>query len=132
MINNSSVGQYTNCRYKDDYKMLKSNVNATIMEEMVVKELEAGIDGIAKIISNIRKLIAPVINVAHHEQLKKDDINLIKVTSFEDILWQSNISVNTKTASFQTENDSTYTVSSIPKQENQGKMNRDSKVLFKN
>ena len=38
------------------------------MEEMVSKELEAVIDDIAGIILNIRKLIAPVINVATNVQ----------------------------------------------------------------
>ena len=129
--NKSSVGQYTNRRYKDQSKMLKSNINATVIEEMVVKELEAGIDGIAKIIPNLRKLIAPVINVAHHEQLKKGDINLSKGASFEDGLWQSNISVNAKTASFHTENDSTYTVITIPKQEVNSERNHEYSFLFK-
>ena len=115
MINNSSVGQYANRKYKDESKMINSNINATIIEEMVTNKLEAGIDGIAKTIPNMRKLITPVINVAHHEQLKKGDINLSKVPSFDDGLWQTNISVNSRTVSFHTENDSTYTIIIIPK-----------------
>jgi len=130
-INNSSVGQYTNRKYKDDLKMLKSNITATVVEEMVAKELGAGIDGIAKIIPNIRKLIAPVINVAHHEQVKKGDINLSKGRSFDDGLWQTNISVNARTDSFHTENDSTYTVISIPKQEANSERKDEYSFLFK-
>ena len=117
MKNDSSVGQYTNRQYKDASKMLMSNVNAIGLEEMVARELEAGIEGIAKIAPNIRNLIAPVINVAYREQLKKGDINLNKGASFDSGLWQSNISVNARTASFHTENGSTYTFISIPKQE---------------
>ena len=72
MRNESSVGQYTNRQYKDASKMLMSNVNAIGLEEMVARELEVGIEGIEKIAPNIRNLIAPVINVAYREQLKKE------------------------------------------------------------
>ena len=48
------------------------------MEEMASKELEASIDGITRIIPNIRKLITPIINVANHKQVHKGDINLKK------------------------------------------------------
>ena len=79
MKNNSSVGQYTNRQYKDAAKMSMSNTNAIGLEEMVARELEAGIEGIAKIAPNIRKLIAPLINAAYRDQLNKGDINLKKV-----------------------------------------------------
>ena len=131
MKDNSSVGQYTNRQYKDSSKMLMSNVNAIGLEEMVARELEAGIEGISKITPNIRKLIAPVINVAYREQLKKGDINLNKGALFDSGLWQSNISVNARTASFHTENDSTYTVISIPKQEVNSQRKHEYSFLFK-
>ena len=67
------------------------------MEEMVSKELEAGIDGLARIAPSIRKLIAPLLNIANEEQVNKFDINLKQVPSCPDGLWQSSISTNTRT-----------------------------------
>ena len=130
MKNNSSVGQYTNRQYKDAAKMSMSNTNAIGLEEMVARELEAGIEGIAKIAPNIRKLIAPLINAAYRDQLNKGDINLKKGASFDSGLWQSNISVNARTASFHTENDYTYTLISIPKQEFNSQRKHEYSFLF--
>ena len=100
------------------------------MEEMVSKELEASIGGITRIIQNIRKLIAHIINVASHEQVHKGDINLKKVPSFKDGLWQSSISVNARTYELHTENDSTYNLMSIPKQEELSKGKHEYSFLF--
>lgn len=78
------------CKYalQDKIKSEKSNWSTSVMEKVVSKELEAGIDGIAKIIPNIRrKLIAPVINVVHNEQLLKCDINMENVPSYQVGLW---------------------------------------------
>ena len=76
MIDNSSARQYVNMQYKDTVKNLKSDLNKNIIEEMVSKELEAGIDGLARIFPSIRKLITPLLNVANEEQVNKGDINL--------------------------------------------------------
>ena len=78
MIGTSSVGQYAHRSYKDKLKLDKSIWSAIIMEEMVSKELEVSIDGIARIIPNIRKLISPIVNITNHEQVHKSDINLKK------------------------------------------------------
>jgi len=98
---------------------------------MASQELGAGIDGVARIIPNIRKLIAPVINVANKIQDRDEDINLHKTPSFKDGLWQSSISVNGRTNEFHTENDSTYTVIAIPKQEEFSKRKHEYSFIFK-
>ena len=131
MIGTSSVGQYANRKYKDRLKMDKSIINASVIEEMASKELGAGIDGVARIIPNIRKLIAHVINVANKVQDRDEDINLHKTPSFKDGLWQSSISVNGRTNEFHTENDSTYTVIAIPKQEEFSKRKHEYSFIFK-
>ena len=76
MIDNSSVGQYVNRQYKDTVKVLKSDLNAIIMEEGVSKELKAGIDESSRNIPSIRKLIAHLFNVVNEEQVNKGDISL--------------------------------------------------------
>ena len=69
--------------------------------------------------------------MAHNQQVKKGDIHLSKGPSFDDGLWQTNISVNARTTSFHTENDSTYTVISIPKQEANSERKDEYSFLFK-
>ena len=59
------------------------------------------------------------------------DINLKETGSYEDGLWQSSISVNARTNEFHTENDSTYTVITIPKQEANEKAEADYAFFFK-
>lgn len=52
------------------------------MENIVSKELEVGIDGVARIVPSIRKVIAPLINFANEEQINKDYIDLKEVASY--------------------------------------------------
>ena len=50
-------------------------------------ELGSGICGIATIITNIRKVIAPAIDTAYHLQDSEGDVNLKYVPSSPDGLW---------------------------------------------
>ena len=93
--------------------------------------MEAGIDGLARIIPQVRQFIAPLINVANEKQIDNGDINLKETGSYQDGLWQSSISVNARTNEFHTENDSTYTVITIPKQEANEKAEADYSFFFK-
>ena len=81
---------------------------------MVTYELGTSITGMNRIIPNITKLIAPIINTDFALQEEKGDANLKKVPSCDDGLWQLSIPVNARTSEFQTESDSTYIVIHIP------------------
>ena len=75
MIDNLSVGQYVNRSYGNPLKNMMSNNNAELIEELVSKELEVGIDGVAKIVPSIGKLIYPILNVANEKQIKNLMLN---------------------------------------------------------
>lgn len=108
-----------------------SDWNETAMEEMVSKELEAGISEIARIIPKTSKLIAPLMNVANNEKSLKGNINLKQVPLYPDVLWKSDISVNGRTSEFHAENNSTYDVISTPEQEQRSKSKYEYVYLFK-
>ena len=98
MIDNSSMGQYKHRSYDDPLTNMISDNNTELIEESVSKELEARIDGAAKIIPSIRKLIYSILNVANEKQIETGDINSKQVPGYEDGLWQSSVSVNVRTS----------------------------------
>ena len=71
MIDNSSVGQYGNRSYDDPVENMMSDNNTDLIEELVSKELEVEIGGVAKIVPSIRKIICPKLNVANEKQVEK-------------------------------------------------------------
>ena len=44
-----------------------SDNKVELIEELVSRELEAGIDGVAKIVPSIRKLLCPMLNMANEK-----------------------------------------------------------------
>ena len=48
-----------------------SDNNTDLIEELVSKELEAEIGGVAKIVPSIRKIICPKLNVLMKNRLKR-------------------------------------------------------------
>ena len=84
---------------------------------MAAQELGVGIDGLSKLIPKLASLIAPVINTAFNLQGDKGNVNLKCVPASTSGLWQTSISINAQTTQLHTENDATYTVIHVPKQE---------------
>ena len=73
MVNNSSVVKYKNSSYvKSPLKIEIPHFNAVMMEEMVSNEVGAGITGTTRIITDIRKLISPIINTNFSLQEKRE------------------------------------------------------------
>ena len=80
------------------YSRQLSHFNTVLMEKMISYELGTGTTGMIKIIPNVRKLIAPIINTAFDFREEKVDVNLKKVSLSEDRLRQTFISVNAWTS----------------------------------
>ncbi len=68
-----------------------------------------------KRISRIDMLLCPSLNVAYMKKQKNGNDILKAVVSSDMLMWQSQICVNASTAMFHNENDSTYTVITVPK-----------------
>ena len=92
------------------------------MEEMISQELGAGIMDMSRIIPSIRKAISLVINTSFDLHQTECSVNFQSVPSASDGLYQSNVSVNTLTSEFYTEDDSNYKVIKTPKQEHELKL----------
>ena len=89
--------EYANESYKNAPKKWLSGLNAIMMEQMVSHELGSGINGMATILLNIRKLITPIIKTAISLLDVKGNVNIKEVSSSSDGLWQTSIFVNTTT-----------------------------------
>ena len=77
-----------------------------------------------RIITNIRKVIAPFINTVFYLQQSECSVNLQSIPSDSDDLWQSNVSVNALTREVHIEDDSAYTVIKIPNQEHEQNLSK--------
>ena len=58
-----------------------------MIEEMVAQKIGIGIDGLCKIISNIKSLIAPIITTDYELQDSKGGVNLQKIEASSSGLW---------------------------------------------
>ena len=116
MINNSSVDMYATRKFKDKLKMEQTIESANDINNKCATAITEGISCLKKIIPNISNLISPIIQVAYNMQNKIGSVNLKKITTSENGIWQSEICVNAKTNQFHTEKDVTYTFITIPQQ----------------
>ena len=130
MVDGSSVSQYVNRKFTTEARSTKAAFDSKLIEEMVSQEIGIGIDGLCKIIPNLRSLIAPIISIGYELQGSKGEVNLQKMAASSSGLWQTSISVNAQTKVMHTENDATYTVINVPKQDESMKKNKARQYTF--
>ena len=85
-------------------------------EKLIGLQLMDSVNDIGRYIKNISTLICPVLNVAYEMQFDYGDVNLKKVITKDSGLWMSSVCVNAKTCQYHSEDDCTYTVVKVPKQ----------------
>ena len=78
----------------------------------------------------MRKYITPVLNVTHDLQKSIGDYNFKKVTVSESGMWYSSVSLSCQTTYLHTEDDCTYTVITVPKQEDNEHNNPEYNFIF--
>ena len=76
--------------------------------------MTVGIDGLTKVISNLKSLISPIINTGYNLQQQKSDVNLKSRPGTSDGLSHISISINAQTKRLHTKNDATYTLIRVP------------------
>lgn len=81
-------------------------------------------------IPNIDAFIVPITDVAFKKHETLDNINLNKVTSSSSDFWYSVVVGNTQISEIHTENDCTYTLICVPKQEYLFQRNKQMKHHF--
>lgn len=116
IVNNSSVGQYSNKNITArKYKELLKDA-AKDAEQLCACHLLDSVLSTQKHIRNMSKLIQPVLSTAYKIQDEIGSVNLKEVESTAGGMWQSSICINAKTTVFHTESDCTYTLCKIPNQ----------------
>ena len=116
-VDNSTITQYTTKKYKSIQKSNVAKMDAEYLDKMCCRELQTAVNGISKLIPNISRYIAPTITAAHTLQSKYGDCKLEKMLCSSEGLWQASIGVDASTSELHCENDCTYTLISVPKQE---------------
>ena len=114
-VDGSSVGQYAT--KKNSSIQQKSNV--IIIEELIARELKQGIDILSSLqpAMSFKECISPVLNVAKKLQESIGDIKL-KESSYSDYgIWKSVMCVNAETEEMHSEDDCSYTVITVPRQD---------------
>ena len=120
-INNSSVGQYKNKKYKNDSRQHVTDWISKKMHEQISHQLEKAIATMLNILPTLRQHISPIVDTASKIQQEDGDVNLKKCPGYQSGCWQSQVCINACTRRFHTENDCTYTIITVPNQVNTSK-----------
>ena len=107
-------------------------LKAEYLEHLLAEELLPSTLSFKKYLRNITDLLSPVINEAFECQKDWGNICLNAVPTTEYGLWQSQICIDASTSTAHTEKDCTYTLISVPNQQNtfSRKVKRKSYFLF--
>ena len=106
-------------------KSTTSYISDQDVECITTYEFVAGVNSLSTTLRNVVSLMLPMIDVAFIEQSIKECINLKKTQSVEHGLWGTFVAINSETLKLLVENDSSYTVVSIPNQLPQKNRKRD-------
>ena len=117
LIENSSVGLYSvRKRYVDERQVDVENTAATI-EKMIGIEMAFATQSLSKIVRQIDRFIMPLLDTANRLQCSNGNILLKKKENECAAMWNTNICVNASTGEFHTENDTSYTLITVPQQD---------------
>ena len=132
IVNQSSLAKYTVINNKNLKLQKEIILKAEYLENLLAEELLTSTLSFKKYLRNITDLLSPVINEAFECQKDWGNICLNAVPTTEYGLWQSQICIDASTSTAHTEKDCTYTLISVPNQQNtfSRKVKRKSYFLF--
>ena len=116
-IDQSTLTRYVAKKFKSPRRSMISQMDAKHMEYMAGKELSQSINYLSKLIPNLHLFISPTLSVVHKLQEEIGECNVVKIEGSDSGLWTTSICVTCQTEILHTEDDFTYTVISIPEQE---------------
>ena len=108
---------YATKSYRNMVYNKKVNMYAEEIENSSANEIEIAVKGLSQVNYNVHMLISLVVNVAFNMQGIHGDINLKSVKTTSSSLWQSKVCINASTKNWHTENNISYTLVSVPKQD---------------
>ena len=114
-VDGSSVSQYA----VKKHATITQKCNIVVIEELIGRELKEGIDLLSSVqpSMSLKECVSPVLHVAKHLQKYKGDVKLIP-TSYSDYgIWKSVFCVNAVTEEVHCEDDCSYTVITVPRQQ---------------
>ena len=125
-VNKSSVGVY---QTKTNLSLIKK-VKVGVIQDLVANELKEGVASLGDVIPLLNEYIAPVFNIGHELQ-RTLGADIIKKDKYSQSgIWKSVFCINARTSTFHTEDDCSYTVITVPKQELKAE-GKDYHFLFK-
>ena len=121
MVDDSSVGVYTNKNSKNDDKQDTINKKATDVERICSETITKGVNSLSIIIPDLKYLLSPILDTADKIQKKIGKVVLEEVPTTSCGCWNSFLYVNGRTEELHTEQDCAYTLIAVPPQ----KLNKD-------
>jgi hypothetical protein len=113
----SSVGQYVTKKSASIKSQCIIIQEAATYEQYVANEISRAINDLNSFIPKIKSIISPVIDTCFELQSSIKDINIKKGYASNDGCWQSSLCVDAVTGQFHNEQDCTYTLISVPRQD---------------
>ena len=113
---NSSIGQYANKWTSSKEKKVHLDYFADVYEERIADEIGRAIQDLYRVLPKIKLIISPIVATAYELQASKKNINIKEGYASKSGCWQTSICVNATTGKFHCENNCTYTLISVPKQ----------------
>ena len=111
------MGIYASKSYQNKNSQMKAILIADQMESLSANVVHHAVQDLSNITPNLHKLLSPVVDVAFKIQVDHGDLNLKQVKTSSSSLWQSNVCVNASTNKWHTDNDCSYRLVSVPKQD---------------
>ena len=133
MIENSSITQYVSKKYSSTSKTQDAEENANVIMLMSLKELQYSVTQLSKIIPNVANYISPSLDVIYKLQNEVGDLNFKAIDKDNEDntgIWQTSICVNAETTELHCENDCTYTLIVVPKQDNDKEQSAEYNFIF--
>ena len=122
-IKNSSVGLYgVRKRFEDERQQDVENIAHTI-EEVISVEMSLVSKTLSKLVEYADRLILPVLDIASKMQVNYGNIFFKKDKKKCSSTWNINVCINASTEDFHTENDTSYTLITVPSQNSKDQHN---------
>ena len=104
-------------KYSTELRTEIADLDAEYMERKSCRELTFGIKSLCRVFPNLQTYISPALETIHDIQQDIGNLNLKVLDHTHSNLWQTSICVNSQTEQLHIENDCTYTIITIPRQD---------------
>ena len=116
MVDNKSVGVYSNKKSKVIRRQEHINVTASNIETICSEVIKKGVNSLSAIVPDIKYLLSPILDTAQKIGKSMGDTVLSEVNTATSGCWNAFLYVDGRTEQLHTERDCAYTLITVPLQ----------------